>query len=69
MSNLSVFAVAVFKLVLSANHISGSINGVLFQLPSVDTIYRDLYEIRDIESKEAEEEKAGKVITLEKILR
>ena len=67
-NNLSVFAVAVFKLVPSANRINGSINGVLFQLPSVDTIYRDLHEIRDIESKEAEEEKAGKAITLEKNL-
>ena len=44
-SNLSVFAVAVFKLVPSANRINGSINGVLFQLPSVNTIYEDLCEI------------------------
>ena len=43
-SNLSVFAVAVFKLVPSANRINGRSNGVPFQLPSVDTIYRDLHE-------------------------
>lgn len=50
-SNLSVFAVAVFKLVPSANRINGSINGVLFQLPSVDTIYQDLLEIEDMENE------------------
>lgn len=68
-SNLSVFAVAVFKLVPSANRINGSINGVLFQLPSVDTIYRDLHEIEDMEKEpSANEGKAAADIKFEKEL-
>ena len=68
-SNLSVFAVAVFKLVPSANRINGSINGVLFQLPSVDTIYRDLHEIEDMEKEPSTNEgKAAADIKFEKEL-
>lgn len=67
-SNLSVFAVAVFKLVPSANRINGSINGVLFQLPSVDTIYRDLHEIQDVEKTRHMTGVEEKKMTLEKEL-
>lgn len=66
--NLSAFAVAIFKLVPSANRINGSINGVLFQLPSVDTIYNDLHEIQDTEIKgEGSSEELQKITFDEKL--
>ena len=68
-SNLSVFAVAIFKLVPSANRINGSINGVLFQLPSVDTIYRDLHEIEDVEAEKTNDVHNRKEILFEKGLK
>ena len=43
--SLAAFAVAVFKMVPSANRINGSINGILFQIPSVHTVYECLREI------------------------
>ncbi len=66
--NLSVFAVAVFKLVPSANRINGSINGVLFQLPSVDTIYQDLQEIEDVEKTKEPKQVQKAPITFEEKL-
>lgn len=68
-SNLSVFAVAVFKLVPSANRINGSINGVLFQLPSVNTIYEDLREIQDVENSDVQNTEDAENITFEKELK
>lgn len=47
--NLTAFAVAIFKLIPSANRINGSLNGILFQLPSVHTVYLG---IKEIESDE-----------------
>lgn len=67
-SNLSVFAVAVFKLVPSANRINGSINALLFWLPSVDTIYEDLQEIKDVEGKAAEKQEETEIITFDRKL-
>lgn len=43
--SLTAFAVAIFKLIPSANRINGSINGILFQLPSVHTVYAGLKDI------------------------
>ena len=68
-SNLSVFAVAVFKLVPSANRINGSINGVLFQLPSVNTIYEDLCEIQYVENSDVQSTENAEDITFEKALK
>lgn len=42
--NLAVFAVAVFKLIPSANRINGSLNSIVYDLPSVNTVYEDLRE-------------------------
>lgn len=44
--NLAVFAVAVFKLVPSANRINGSLNAVIYALPSINTVYTDLKEMK-----------------------
>ena len=52
--NLAVFSIAVFKLIPSANRINGSLNSIVYDLPSVNTVYEDL---REAEAPVTEREK------------
>ncbi len=57
--NLAVFAVAIFKLIPSANRINCSLNAIVYDLPSVNTIYEDLQEVGGIKE---ETEKSGGLV-------
>lgn len=52
---LSVFAVAAFRLMPSVGKINEHITNILYALPSVDLIYHDLKDIEDFEVNEVDE--------------
>lgn len=54
---LSVFAVAAFRLMPSVGKINEHINNILYAAPSVELIYHDLKEIEDFQKTEVNEEK------------
>ncbi len=53
---LSVFAVAAFRLMPSVGKINEHINNILYAAPSVELIYHDLKEIEDFQKTEVNEE-------------
>ena len=57
---LSVFAVAAFRLMPSVGKINEHINNILYAAPSVELIYHDLKEIEDFQKTEVNEEKEWK---------
>lgn len=57
---LSVFAVAAFRLMPSVGKINEHINNILYAAPSVELIYHDLKEIEDFQKTEVNEEKKWK---------
>lgn len=54
---LSVFAVAAFRLMPSVGKINEHINNILYAAPSVDLIYSDLKGIEDFQKQEVDERK------------
>lgn len=69
--NLAVFAIAVFKLIPSANRINGSLNSIVYDLPSVNTVYEDLQEAEGpatekVKRMEAESKVSGCKIKFER---
>lgn len=53
---LSAFAFAAFRMLPSFNRITGFIGGIMFDLPSIDAVYRDLVEIEELMKQQKEEE-------------
>lgn len=53
---LSAFAIAAFRMLPSFNRITGLIGGIMFDLPSIDAVYRDLVEIEALMKQQKEEE-------------
>lgn len=54
---LSVFAVAAFRLMPSVGKINEHINNILYAVPSVELIYNDLKGIEDFQKQEVDERK------------
>lgn len=53
---LSAFAFAAFRMLPSFNRITGFIGAIMFDLPSIDAVYRDLVEIEELMRQQKEEE-------------
>lgn len=71
-TTLSVFAVAAFRMLPSFNRITNSLNGIMFNMPSVDKLYNDLKETEELLQKENDKTKEGVInfqegITIENI--
>lgn len=45
---LSVFAIAAFRMLPSFNRITGYLGGIMFSIPSIDAIYKDLKEVEQL---------------------
>lgn len=50
-TTLSVFAVAAFRMLPSFNRITNSLNGIMFNIPSVNKLYNDLKEAERLQQR------------------
>ncbi len=63
-TTLSVFAVAAFRMLPSFNKITGFISGMMFNKPAIDSVYRDLMEIEQLEEQRKVEQTDTEKVSL-----
>jgi ABC-type multidrug transport system fused ATPase/permease subunit len=67
-STMAVFVVAAVRMLPSFNRITGNIGSIMFDKPSIDSVYHDLVEIEELMARRRiAEEKTNKIILNDKL--
>ncbi len=56
---LTVFAVAAFRMLPSFNRITGYMGGMMYNIPAIESVYKDLVEIEALMREQEEKEKSA----------
>lgn len=64
-TTLSVFAVAAFRLLPSISRIANYMSNIMFNMPAVDAVYRDLKQIDELEKNRTVKGESGEALSLE----